>query len=160
MDRPLKALANRFRFNDTAVDAAVGDFGFSDWRHRPEQGGNSAVWILGHMARYRRMLARKVGAELPEEKWEEEFAIGKPCRDAAVYPPAADLLREFHATGAILAERLEEVDPAAAAAPFGRKFGDGSEDIGGSSHYLHAHECLHLGQLQYIRRMRGLPGKR
>lgn len=153
-------LASRVRFHDGLLDTTIEGFGFSDWRHRPEQGGNSAVWILGHMARYRRLLARKLGADLAEEAWEEEFAIGKPCRDAAVYPAAADLLRAFHAAGAIAADLLDALDAEGAKAPWGRTFADGSSDLAGGAMYLQFHEATHIGQLAYIRRMRGLPGTR
>jgi len=158
MTGPLAALGARFAFNDRLFSMVTEGFGASDWRHRPEGGGNSAVWVAGHVAAYRRTLLRKLGDEIPDEPWEKDFATGVPCKDASAYPPAERLAKDFLASGPRLAERLCAMAAAEADAPWGHAFPDGSTTVAGGAGFLQLHETYHLGQLGYIRRTRGKKG--
>ncbi len=159
-DRPLADLEARLRHDGRLLASLAEGMGPSDWRHRPEHGGNSAAWILGHVARYRRVLLRRLGGPLEEAPWEAEFAPGKPCRDASVYPPAAALLADVERTGDLLCARVAALTAEEAAAPWGSTLPDGSSTIEGGARHLVFHEVYHLGQLGYLRSVRGKPGLR
>ena len=155
---PLASWAQRFAFNDGVMETVVGGLGASDWRHRPEGGGNSAVWIAGHLAATRRSLLRRLGEEVATEEWEARFKRGVPCRDASTYPSAAVLVGDFHAIGKRLAARLREATEEQAREPWGSDLPDGSKDVAGGCGFLHFHETYHLGQFSYLRRIRGHAG--
>jgi hypothetical protein len=162
MAGPFQGLAANWSFNDRLLGVATEGFSASDWRHRPEQGGNSAHWIVGHLARCRRDALRAAGDAIEAAPWEDLFADGKPCRDASGYPPVADLAREFREGGTRLAGRLgaltaedgERALPGLLAKPLPT----GRTTLGGLLDFLYFHETYHLGQLGYIRRLRGHKG--
>jgi hypothetical protein len=167
--RPLEPLARLFAFNNGFLDALTRDFTPDDWRFHHVEGGNPAWWILGHLVASRRTLLRGAGVEVEKAEWEAAFARGSrpgepgdgPSGDGPSGGQSPEALREdFHAGGRLLEERLTKVTPEEISRPFGRKFSDGSDTLGGAAHFLFLHECYHLGQLGLIRRMVGKPGIR
>jgi hypothetical protein len=153
---PLSALADRFAFNDRFLDQLTDGFSEADW-HAPAGEANHAQWLMGHLASTRRWALRLLGADAPAEAWEQHFGLGAhPSAQSDDISPA--LLREsFRRAGAELRSRLVAITPEQAAADF-REFPWGTKDLSGGVHFLHFHECYHLGQLGLLRRMAGRPG--
>ncbi|MEM8711308.1 MAG: DinB family protein [Planctomycetota bacterium] len=157
MTQPLEALGKRFSFNSRLLALATEGFEDQHWSFRPETGGNSALWILGHVASARRGMLRMIGETVEEDEWEKGFRRGAQPEDAS-YLPAADFVREFHSTGEALAAGLAALSEEVANSPSPREFPDGSKTIGDALHFLYFHETYHLGQIGLLRRLAGLDG--
>ncbi|MHC4925108.1 MAG: DinB family protein [Planctomycetota bacterium] len=158
MAGPCESLADKFAFNDRMMDMLTEGFALSDWRHREEGGGNSAVWVLGHVTKVRMDLLRRLGEEIETATWEEKFDRGTPCVDASAYPPGEQMRDEFHAVGERLQAALKAVTPEKGAEPFGIDLPIGDADLAKGADWLHFHETYHLGNIGYIRRLRGMEG--
>jgi len=153
----LAALATRFRFNESVVAHTAADFTAADWVHRLGDSSH-AYWILGHLVVSRRSLLRNLGKELPVASW--ELAFGRGSRPGPLYagPAPRELLDELRAAGELLEQHLGAMTPEAAAAPYVRKFPDGSSTREGAAAFMHWHETYHLGQLGVLRRACGKSG--
>jgi uncharacterized damage-inducible protein DinB len=159
MAAPLADLAHRFRFNESLLRMITEALSDEDWARLPsEVGGNSAHWIVGHVATSRRFLMRKLGLDVAEQPWEEQFGMGAEHGDPAGYPRVDELLADVFEAGEPLANRLSEMSEDDAAAPFDIKFPDGADTLGGASSFLLFHEIYHLGQIGLLRRISGHAG--
>ena len=65
----------------------------------------------------------------------------------------------FHEAQRSMAGRWEQLAAADAAKPLGRTLPDGSDTVAGGLRFLAWHEAYHLGQLGFLRRMAGRPGR-
>lgn len=158
MNAPLAPLAARYLFNHRMLAVVVADFKPEDWRFAPERGGNSPHWLLGHVVASRRGFLRAIGEPLEKEAWEKSFDRGAKPGDTTGWPEPEALKKEFESLGVRLARSLRGMDAAEAAKPFPVAMPDGSKDREGALHFGYFHETYHLGQLGYLRRLRGLPG--
>lgn len=158
MPSPFADLAHRFAFDERMLDVATEGFSDADWRARPAPDvGNSAHWILAHLAATRRQLLRRLGAPVPAAPWEADVARGAPAGPVTGAEPAA-LVADLRATGVELRGRIEAWTPADAAADFGRAMPDGSTSLVDAARFLQFHEAYHVGQIGLIRRLRGHAG--
>ena len=158
MDAPLADLARQYRFNDATVQALCEGLEPRDWSRRPgDRGGNTAHWVLGHVAATRRRMLRKVGVDVPPAEWEGLFDARDPG-DPERYPAIGDLRADLARTGERLSERLEDMSPDEAAQDWGTTFPDGGHTLEGGLRFLFFHEAWHLGQLSLLRRLAGKPG--
>lgn len=157
MTQPLEALGKRIRFNNHLLTLATEGFGESHWSFRPETGGSSALWILGHLASSRRVMRRLAGDAVEESDWEKFFRRGTRPEDAT-YPPTDEFVQEFFSSGEALAGHLATLpeDVASGASPI--EFPDGSKTVEEALHFLYFHETYHLGQVGLLRRLAGLDG--
>lgn len=157
---PFADLARRYRFNERLLAVESEGFTPEDWACAPgPRGGNCAHWILGHVAQARRMIARRLGAALPEEPWERRFGMNSRPDGSPLAPGPDFLVPDFAASGVLLEERLGALSEEAGRARWGaRRFPDGSESLGDVLVFLHFHETYHLGQIGLLRRILGKPG--
>lgn len=160
MTKELEALGQRFVFNTMMLCKVVEDFEAGDWSFVPDAGGNSAHWLMGHLALYRRVLIRKLGGDMKEDEWEAVFPPRMEEYPVEKFPAVDFLLDDFKQSRKLLVERFAAITEEEAEADWGREFPDGSTSVKGGSYFLHFHESYHLGQIGYIRRLRGKPGLR
>lgn len=159
MTEATSELARLFAFNGRTLVMLADGMEAADWACRPgESGGNTAHWVLGHLCVSRRYLARKLGAEIPEQGWEDLFGMNAEVGDTAGYPAPDALMEDIDDSGKTIARLLTELDPRAAAAEWGSQFPDGGKTIAEGARFLHFHEAYHLGQLGLLRRICGKPG--
>lgn len=127
----------------------------------PLPGMKTAGWILGHLA-VTGDFGRKVcgrPAICPKE-WRAMFNPGThPSRDAAQYPPMAELVDTLRRVYADFGDAAIRLDDAALSAPnpfppSGRELKTAGEFIG---YLLTGHLGYHLGQLQAWRAAAGVP---
>jgi hypothetical protein len=157
MSSSLAAAVERYRFNETLLDRVTAGFGDAEWRYHPEAGGNPAIWIIGHIAVYRRRVARRLGEAIPDAPWEPLFARGStPDAEAKGYPSPADLRQDVARSGEALCRRALALTPDQAAQKWDWPMPGFTAEQ--SLHFFHAHESYHLGQIGYLRRTRGLAG--
>ena len=154
----LVGLARRFRFNEGLLQLATDGFADAFWTHRPQSGGNTAHWILGHVTYSRNGLLRMAGADVPSEDWEAAFGRGAEPGAGEDGPQVADLIERFQAAGERISAHFDSMSTEAAEAPAPYEMPDGSKTVGDVLHFMYFHETYHLGQIGYIRRLEGLPG--
>jgi uncharacterized damage-inducible protein DinB len=151
-------LARRFKADEWMIAAAVADFSAADWL-RAAGDGAPALWILGHIVTYRRVLLRTIGGDIAEEPWESAFARGSDAGSAAQAGIDADgLMADLNAVGEKLRDQLAGMTDADLAAAGPRELPDGSTTIVGLLSFMQFHESYHLGQLGYLRRVVGKDG--
>ncbi len=158
MAAEFERLAKRFVMNSGLTKNILDGFETSDWLYRPEAGGNTAHWLIGHLALYRRILRRKLGETFAEDGWEPYFTPRNETDHTQDYPAAIELLDDFMRSRKPLTELFASLTEEQADADWGREFPDGSTTILGGAFFLHFHETYHIGQLGYIRRLLGKPG--
>lgn len=156
MTDPMAMFAERYAFNTQAIRGFARGMEGDDWTTRHNE-TNPAHWVVGHIACYRRRIAREVGIDIPEAEWEQQFAKGSQPGDCAGYPSPADLIGDIKEhTDAIAAAMpaLTEEQRGAAWAKFAGK----DHTLESGLAFLYFHETLHLGQLSQLRRLAGHPG--
>ena len=157
MKTSLEAAVERYGLNEKLLDRLMAGLDEADWRRRPAPEGNPAIWILGHVATYRRAVIRRLGDTLAEAPWEALFRRGThPDAEGAGYPSAADLRQDLGRTGDTLRRLAAALAPDAAAAVWDWPMKGFTAEQ--SVCFFHAHESYHLGQLGYVRRLLGKPG--
>lgn len=158
MNGPYAKLGQMYRFNETLLDMVSDGFGPDDWAARLGE-GNSAHWILGHVANARSYLAARLGVELEKEAWQALFAPGVDANeiDPGDYPAPASLIADFKARGDDISRKLDALTEEAASAEW-KTFPHGDSSLGGGAHFLYMHESYHLGQIGLVRRAVGRPG--
>lgn len=160
MAKELEALGQRFLFNSMMLQNITADFAESDWQFQPQSGGNTAHWLIGHIALYRRMIRRKTGEDFAEEAWEKLFLPRLEHYPADQFPQAGYLLDDFMQSRNQIVERFTALSDEEADADWGKEFPDGGKSIKGGCYFLHFHESYHIGQIGYIRRLIGKTGLR
>ena len=151
-------LAKRFGFNLRLLEIMSDGLSADAWSAVPGDQGNSAHWILGHVATTRRQLVRKLGVDLPVEEWEGAFGRGVEPNGTEGLRAVADLVADLEARQAELDAKLIGMDAEAANAAWGVQFPDGSETVLEAASFLQFHETYHLGQIGLLRRQTGHPG--
>lgn len=153
----LSQLAERFFFQRGTIHVVVDGFEPADWKLRAGE-GNSAHWVLGHIASSRRSLLRALGAPADDVAWERTFARNASHGDPADFPAPEELLADIHASGKLLTERLRSMTEDEANAPLGRSMPDGGTTVADCARFLQFHEAYHIGQLGLYRRLAGKTG--
>lgn len=157
--KELAALAQRFAFNHQVLTGVLDGFDSGDWAQKPSPaGGNTAHWILGHIAGARRSVLRKLGDDLPEAPWEDYFARASKPTGTDGYPSPEELFAELESSDAALARALERLTDKEAGADWGQEFPDGGSTIADGVRFFYFHEIYHVGQLGLFRRITGKPG--
>ncbi|MCA9024966.1 MAG: DinB family protein [Planctomycetaceae bacterium] len=148
------------RFLLRYLNGLMQDVEDADLASRSEDGGNSPLWILGHLAVVGDSAARVLGLRPVQPKeWRRVFF---PGTDGDV-ADAGDLTKQqlldaIHEGYKRLHPELENVDTAAMAEPHGIELlkGSGLETKADFlSHVLTTHMAMHIGQISYWRRQHG-----
>lgn len=156
---PLKTAAiGALEFAAMTTDKTLEGFSQSTAFEKPEEGGNHAMWVAGHLARTYDWVLDKYGekATLPAV-YADVFAAGKDVEeDEEKYPP-------FDHVVAALSERrqscikwftsLSEEKAAEVLDEEARMFG---QTFAGMMGALGAHENFHAGQLSVVRKKLGM----
>jgi hypothetical protein len=153
------SLGDRYNFNRSTIEMLVDGFGPADWARRPsDDGGNTAHWIVGHVAVARRSVLRRLGEEIPPDDWEQAFEMKVTPAGTAGYPTPEVLLEDIRASGKLLTSILAEMTPEKAAEEWGSPFPDGGTTLADGAQFMHFHESYHIGQLGLLRRISGKKG--
>jgi len=152
----MELLAERYAFNTHAVRGLCRGMEGDDWSAR-HGGTNPAHWILGHIAVYRRRIARKLGVAIEEAAWEEAFKKGSQPGDCSGYPTPAELLGDVHEHSDAIAAAMTALTEAQRAEAWAT-FAGTEHTLESGLSFLHFHETLHVGQLSLIRRLAGHAG--
>jgi len=137
------------------------------WRHQPVPGGNHVAWTVGHLAWADDLVLRAVGEPggLPEpEVWEARFAWRtRPDAGTADAMPAAGSGPDDDELLRVLQDRRSALRGWLSALPEPRLAETPPADLAGwvpvlgaLPGALAAHDGMHVGQLQVVRKALGL----
>jgi hypothetical protein len=154
----LAAPAHAFALGDRFLDGLVGDFTEADWK-LADPVGHTACWLVGHLAVTRNRLLGMVGLAPMAQPWEAAFGRGTRPADVPADLDPRLLVQAFHATQEALAGRWDALTADDLAKPLGRTLPDGTDSISGAVRFLAWHEAYHIGQLGFMRRLAGRPGR-
>ncbi|MEM1329859.1 MAG: DinB family protein [Planctomycetota bacterium] len=129
------------------------------WTRPPYEGGNHALWTVGHLATSDTGFARGLGVELDvPHGYPELFGMGsEPKAAASAYPDPQGVVELFHTNREALREAARAANPATLAEP---RTGPMSDIIPNGAMlvvFCAQHEMVHAGQMGMIRRALGLP---
>ena len=150
----METITRQFAFAQYIAMTALEGITQEESMKRPEPGGNSVNWVLGHIVNSRsRMLILAGQPPLISEQTAAAYARGSSGTDAAettaaltdLYKRSQDLI-----TDALL--KLSDED-LAKPAPFGPP--PGPDTVGSLIAKLAMHESYHVGQLGMLRRQAG-----
>ncbi|HOP07771.1 MAG TPA: DinB family protein [candidate division Zixibacteria bacterium] len=154
MDPRLEPIAQIYVANNSLFDNArkgIPDCGFKE---RINDKGNSYLWVAGHIVSSRYRLACLIGLY---ETWEhaELFKRGADVHPPELYPSMDEIIEAMTAVTKNLTETFETLtaEKLDEAIPDGYPVMRNTVLFGIS--FLALHECYHVGQLAYIRRLHG-----
>ena len=157
MDAAVAAAAQYFTLNDTLFERAITGLSDEELRRFPTGDANPMIWLAGHVAASRQMLATMLDGE-PPVGWATVFGQkSQPSGDAA-YPSASDIHQALKDAGVRLRKRFDAMIDADLAATAPRRFPAGDGTMRGAIVFLAYHESYHLGQMAYVRKCLGYPG--
>jgi uncharacterized damage-inducible protein DinB len=157
MDAAVAAVAQYFTLNDTLFERAITGLSDEELRRFPVGDANPMIWIAGHVAASRAMLAGMLDGEAAVAYPELFGQKSQPSAEAA-YPPVAQIHQALKDAGARLRKRFENMTDADLLAPAPRRFPNGDPTLRGAIVFLAYHESYHIGQMAYVRKCLGYPG--
>lgn len=152
----MEMLAERYAFNTNAVRGLARNMEGADWSTR-HAGTNPAHWVLGHIAVYRRRIARELGVEIAEAAWEEAFKKGTQPDDCSGYLPPGEILDDIRAHSDAIAAALPALTEEQRSAHWAT-FAGKEHTLESGLSFLYFHETYHVGQLSQLRRLAGHGG--
>jgi uncharacterized damage-inducible protein DinB len=152
----MEMLAERYAFNTNAVRGLARDMASDDWSAR-HAGTNPAHWVLGHIACYRRRIARALGIAVAESEWEEAFKKGSQPGDCAGYPAPEELLGDIREHSDTIAAAMPALSDEQRNAHWAT-FAGTEHTLESGLSFLYFHETYHVGQLSQLRRLAGHGG--
>lgn len=130
--------------------------------HQPVEGGNHALWVVGHLAVSDDFLAGLYDGGAPKlpEAYDKLFGMGsKPTNDAAAYPPLAEVRQHLAATRKRVLAAVQAADDATLNSPLPDEIEGFASDRLAALFNIAWHEGLHTGQIAVIRRSLGIAPK-
>jgi uncharacterized damage-inducible protein DinB len=154
MADPLTAVARQVQFQTGCLEKIAGNLEGEQWLYRLD-GSSNAAWIVGHIAVYRHVLARQLGAALAELDYAERYRFGTTTPET-LDPPVERMLGDVKAAGEAIAERLPHLTNEQLAEPYGRRLPIGEVNRAEAVQFLLLfHENYHLGQMAMLVRAQG-----
>jgi uncharacterized damage-inducible protein DinB len=146
--------AHIYKRNEAMLAKAIEGLTAEQWTCRPQDSGNSALWVVGHIVWARSRAFKLLGVSWTAP-WLTYFERGSKPEDASQYPSSDEVLAAWKELSALMPSALEaaSVDAMAAPAPPPSPSFDGT--IGGMVSFLAMHETYHVGQVVYLRRLLG-----
>jgi len=125
----------------------------------PEEGGNHAAWVAGHLARtYDWILDRYASAGSLEPVYAEVFAAGKDVEpDPEKYPPFEHITAALTERRQAVAKWFEDLPEEKAAEELDEEARMFGQTFAGMMGALGDHENFHAGQLSVVRKKLGMP---
>ncbi len=155
----------------TLVEVLVTQLGFSQYATRvnahgitdeeslvrPQAGGNSANWILGHITSVRQGVVNKLGDALPADERLKQYRRGSDG-DVVQPIPFHELLALYDRLQPLLIAGLQNLsdEQLTAKSPISTPAGP-EASLGAALTTLVFHESYHAGQLGVARRLLGKP---
>ena len=161
-DLVLESGLNVLAFARHATLGFISDIPPDKLHHQPTEGGNHALWILGHLAVSDDLFLSKLGGTPAKcaEDWFKRFGMGsKPSPNAKDYPPVAEVKDHLAARREDLLVWFKSMDEAKLRESLPAGWTEFAPTYAGLMFSMAWHEGLHGGQLTIIRKSLGLAPK-
>lgn len=144
------------------TDQLLEDIPEDQFLHQPVEGGNHALWVMGHLAVSDEFLAGLYdgGAARLPETYDKLFGMGsKPTNDAAAYPPVAEVRQHLAATRRRVLAAVQAANDATLNSPLPDDIEGFASDRLAALFNIAWHEGLHAGQITTVRKSLGIAPK-
>ena len=142
--------AHIFERNQSMLAKAIAGFTAEQWIRRPQEGANSALWILGHIVWSRSRALHMIGYTWTKP-WLSLFERGSKPLAASEYPSPEEVLDAWEDLCISFPAALEAAPETALAQPAQQPSPSFDGTIGGMIGFLAMHESYHVGQVVYVR---------
>jgi hypothetical protein len=149
-------------FSRRMTDQLLEDIPDDKLLYQPLEGGNHALWVMGHLAVTDDMFAGLYdgGSTRLPESYTNVFGMGStPTSDPAGYPPVAEVRQQYAATRQRVLDAVRTADDATLDSAPPKDFEGFGPDRLGLLISVAWHEGLHAGQLTIVRRSLGIGPK-
>jgi hypothetical protein len=139
----------------TLIDKAIECLQPAEWLERPAPPATHALWIVGHLAATRGVVACLLGGrgDAPDPL----FAGGSPLRHDAAYPRPDEVTATWRDARAYLDQIVRALAPSDLWRPSPEGVPTFNGRINGALAAFVFHEAYHVGQLGYLLRCLGHP---
>ena len=143
-----------YKLNTQLFQRTLDDISEQDIKRRPADGGNSLLFVAGHVASSRFTVSRIAGLR-EESPWGQLFGRGTSYDESTDFPSITDIKGTWADISDKLIRRLTELAEAnlKATPPFDVPVGD--KTVLGAIAFFALHDSYHIGQFAYIRRLLG-----
>ena len=134
------------------VDVQTQGLSYQDLFLQPQPGGNSMMWVLGHMVESMKDLILTMGGEVPDgyQVYKRFERTSEPIlKDEPDLPDLAKIRHDYAALSAVAAQTLENQSDSYFREP------GWSGTKGATTIFLAFHMSYHAGQLEYLRNLAG-----
>ena len=154
MDARVAPLAEIFAINGYLFNKAFDDMCEGDLYKRPDDRGNSVVWLAGHIVGARYLLANllRINEEYPHAAL---FNRGAKPAPADQLPAPEELRKLWNGITARVTAKLETVTDEELRSTCPMTFPTKDESILSGIAFLALHESYHIGQIGYARKVLG-----
>ena len=151
------AALGAFGFAQMTTDKTFEGFDQTNAFVVPEEGGNHAAWIAGHLAQTYDWLLTEMGegSALPASYKELFGQNSVPSDEPGVYPPFEELLSAMRGRRSAALEWFTALPDGRAAEPLKEEWREFGQTYAGMIGALGAHENFHAGQLSVVRKKLG-----
>lgn len=142
-----------FTFNTLLTSLSLGDLREADAQKRPA-GGNSIVYVAGHMLGTRIGLCQGLGLQVADP-WKALFEAR--CTDGAAYPRLAEMRDAWSRTAEALLTCGRGLSEEDALKPHSMPLPGEDRTVRGMLTFFAWHDSYHLGQIGFLRTALGYP---
>jgi DinB family protein len=137
------------------VDRAIEQIQLTEWLKRPALRSTHRLWIVGHLAVTRGILAHILGGK--SDTPDPLFAGGTPLLHDVAYPPPEAVTAKWRESRAYLDQILRSVAVIDLSQPSPEGVPTFNGRVNGALAASVFHEAYHVGQLGYLMRWLGHP---
>ena len=152
MNISVKSTVEFFSLNNKLYEKAFENLDDDASRKQFDPETNSAIWILGHLVTARHHLARLMGLQ-EEMPWGGLFNKAINEIDSSQFPALSEIKDAWSNISKKIMSRLAELEEKDLSAAPPSPFPTEENTIRAAVVFLAQHECYHIGQLSYIRRL-------
>lgn len=146
-----------FKLNNEMVTRTLAGLTDEECWKQPEGGGNSIMWLVGHVTISRAQLLKKLGAPF-DHGLGTLFDRGSIRGELSSYPSRQAIEAAWHETRGRMRDRFATLtEEMLSAVPTGRPL-PGVTDNASMIAFSAFHESYHIGQMGYLRKMLGHSG--
>lgn len=154
MNQKVEVIINTFKIDSYLLNNSIKDVQEEDINKRPNDCGNSLLFIAGHVTQYYFSILKLLGIE-KEFPWGDTFARGVNVDNNTEYPKIEEIVELYNKISKESLAALEQAsdETLSAKVPFELPGSDGT--VLGAMGFFAFHETYHIGQMAYVRRLLG-----
>ena len=154
VDQFMESIFESMRVNNHLYKQALVGLSEEELHRRPSTNSSSMLFVAGHMAGSRCLIAELAGLEC-ENPWKRLFRRGSSMKAPSNYPSVVEVVSLWDNVTSMLKSGLAEVTVSKLAEPCPVDFPFRNKSTLGGIAFLFYHETYHIGQMGYLRKWLG-----